>query len=43
MTKRNKMARVPSFFVGWRTQKADVNYIKSKYKMKGNKRYGNMY
>lgn len=37
MTKRNKMARVPSFFVGWRTQKADVNYIKSKYKMKKEK------
>ena len=28
---------MPSFFVGWRTQKVDVNYIKSKYKMKKEK------
>lgn len=31
------MARVPSFFVEGKTQKADVNYIKSKYKMKKKK------
>ena len=43
MTKKNKVATMPSFFVGWRTQKADINQIKSKYKTKGNKRYGNMY
>ena len=35
MTKRNKMARVPSFFSARVTQKADGNEIKLNYKMKG--------
>ena len=35
MTKRNKMARVLSFFVEGKTQKADGNEIKLNYKMKG--------
>ena len=34
---------MPSFFVEGKTQKADGNEIKLNYKMKGNKRYGNMY
>lgn len=43
MTKRNKMATMPSFFMEERTQKADGNKIKSSHRMKGNKRYGNIY